>query len=94
DKIFDYYKQAVFLLDTWDTEEGVAKVAALIEGHFRAGGQQMQFSLVDRALLLAAKREPEKHRDLMVRVAGYSAPFCSLWEDLQDEIIARTEHCV
>jgi len=73
-------------------EVGVGKIAALIQGHFLSGGQQCQFNLVDREMLLEAKRCPEKHADLMVRVAGYSAPFTSLWEDLQDEIIARTEH--
>jgi len=75
-----------------DSEEGVEKVAALIQAHFRAGGQQFQFNLVNRQILLDAKRSPDKHTDLMVRVAGYSAPFTSLWDDLQDEIIARTEH--
>jgi formate C-acetyltransferase len=73
-------------------EGGVERVAALIEGHFMAGGQQCQFNLVSRKTLLDAKENPEEYGDLMVRVAGYSAPFTSLWEDLQDEIIARTEH--
>jgi len=45
-------------------------------------------------MLLEAKQCPEKYGDLMVRVAGYSAPFTALWEDLQDEIIARTGHAV
>ena len=44
------------------------------------------------AVLRAAQREPEKHRDLIVRVAGYSDYFCDLTKALQDEIIARTEH--
>jgi len=73
-------------------DAGVGKVAALIQGHFLAGGQQCQFNMVNREMLLEAKRAPEKHGDLMVRVTGYSAPFTSLWEDLQEEIIARTEH--
>ena len=72
--------------------EGVARIDDLIRGHFRAGGQQCQFNMVDREMLLEARRHPEQHSDLMVRVAGYSAPFTSLWEDLQDEIIARPEH--
>ena len=72
----------------------VEKIAALIRGHFLAGGQQCQFSLVNREMLLEARRCPEAHGDLMVRVTGYSAPFTSLWEDLQDEIIARTEHAL
>ncbi|HPD17288.1 MAG TPA: pyruvate formate lyase family protein [Planctomycetota bacterium] len=75
-----------------ESDAGVEKVAALIAAHFAAGGQQLQFNFVNRAMLLEARRCPEKHAGLMVRVAGYSAPFISLWEDLQDEIIARTEH--
>jgi len=74
------------------SDAGLAKVAGLVRAHFAAGGQQCQFNMVDREMLLEARRDPEKHRGLMVRVAGYSAPFTSLWEDLQDEIIARTEH--
>ena len=75
-----------------DGPAGIEKIAALIEGHFLAGGQQCQFNLVNREMLLEAQRCPEQHADLMVRVAGYSAPFTSLWGDLQEEIIARTEH--
>lgn len=75
-------------------EVGIGQVAALIETHFRSGGQQLQFNFTSREMLLEAKRCPEKHAGLMVRVAGYSAPFISLWDDLQDEIIARTEHGV
>ena len=75
-------------------ESGVDKVAALIEGHFLSGGQQCQFNMVTREMLLEAREHPEEHGDLMVRVAGYSAPFTSLWDDLQDEVIARTEHAL
>lgn len=75
-----------------DSEAGIEKVAALIEAHFRAGGQQLQFNFVTREMLLDARRCPEEHAGLMVRVAGYAAPFVSLWDDLQDEIIARTAH--
>lgn len=75
-----------------ETTEGVSKVAALIRGHFISGGQQMQLNLVSRQMLLDARQNPAQHSDLMVRVAGYSAPFISLWPDLQNEIISRTEH--
>jgi formate C-acetyltransferase len=75
-----------------ESEAGVEKVAALIAAHFAAGGQQLQFNFTSREMLLEAKRCPERHAGLMVRVAGYAAPFISLWDDLQDEIIARTEH--
>lgn len=75
-----------------ETEDGIEKVAALIRGHFMSGGQQMQFNFYNREMLLDARQHPEKYGNLMVRVAGYSAPFVSLWVDMQDEIIDRTEH--
>ena len=51
----------------------------------------MQYNVVDRATLLDAQVHPEKHRDLIVRVAGYSAFFNVLSRQTQDDIIARTE---
>jgi len=75
-----------------DGDEGVADVAALIEGHFRSGGQQCQLTFYGRDELLAAQAEPDKFGHVMVRVAGYSAPFVMLDGPTQDEIIARTEH--
>jgi formate C-acetyltransferase len=55
-------------------------------------GHHIQFNVVDAATLRRAQAEPEKYRDLIVRVAGYSDYFCDLGKTLQDEIIARTEH--
>lgn len=55
-------------------------------------GWHVQYNIVSRETLLAAKRDPEKYRDLIVRVAGYSAFFTNLSPDSQDDIIARTEH--
>lgn len=52
----------------------------------------MQFNVVSADTLREAKRNPEAFRDLVVRVAGYSAYFVELDESLQDDIIARTEH--
>lgn len=75
-----------------ETEDGIEKVALLIRGHYMSGGQQMQFNFYSREMLIDAKEHPEKYGDFMVRVAGYSAPFVSLWDDMQDEIIERTEH--
>ena len=51
----------------------------------------MQYNVVSRETLEAAKADPESHRDLIVRVAGYSDYFCDLSDALKDEIIARTE---
>ncbi len=64
----------------------------LVRSYFRMDGHHIQFNVVDAATLRAAQAEPEKYRDLIVRVAGYSDYFCDLGKTLQDEIIARTEH--
>jgi formate C-acetyltransferase len=73
-------------------DSGLSKLAHLVRSYFKLDGHHIQFNVVDAATLRAAQREPEKHRDLIVRVAGYSDYFCDLSEALQDEIISRTEH--
>ena len=74
------------------TPDGLDKVARLVRSYFGLGGHHIQFNVVTAATLRAAQAEPDKHRDLIVRVAGYSDYFCDLTRALQDEIIARTEH--
>ena len=66
-------------------------LTALINTYFTRGGTQVQFNMVDSAILREAQQHPEKHRDLFVRVSGYSAEFIGLSEIAQDEIISRTE---
>jgi formate C-acetyltransferase len=73
-------------------EDGLEKLVQLVRTYFKLDGHHIQFNVVDAATLRSAKLHPEKHRDLIVRVAGYSDYFCNLSESLQDEIIARTEH--
>jgi trans-4-hydroxy-L-proline dehydratase len=73
-------------------EAGLDKLVQLIRGYFRLDGHHIQFNVVDAATLRAAQEHPDQHRDLIVRVAGYSDYFCDLSRALQDEIIARTEH--
>ena len=73
-------------------DDGIAKLAHLVRSYFKLGGHHIQFNVVSAKTLRAAQAEPEKHRDLIVRVAGYSDYFCDLSEALQEEIIARTEH--
>lgn len=73
-------------------EAGLQKLMALVRTYFRLDGHHIQFNVVDRTTLLAAQLDPQKHRDLIVRVAGYSDYFCDLSKELQDEIIARTQH--
>ncbi|WP_187374417.1 pyruvate formate lyase family protein [Murimonas intestini] len=55
------------------------------------GGSVMDFNVVDRRQLLEARKDPENHKNIIVRVCGYSAPFWSLDKDMQDEVIARTQ---
>jgi len=74
------------------TTEDLRKLAALIRGYFDQGGHHVQFNIVDREVLLDAMARPEQHRDLMVRVAGYSDYFVLLAPDIQREILSRTEH--
>jgi formate C-acetyltransferase len=73
-------------------EEGLDQLVSLIRTYFRFDGHHIQFNVVDAATLRAAQAHPEQHRDLIVRVAGYSDYFCDLGAALQNEIIARTEH--
>jgi pyruvate-formate lyase len=71
---------------------GKKKFAALIRTYFRMNGHHIQFNIVTAETLRKAQHEPEKYRDLIVRVAGYSDYFVNLTSELQDEIIKRTEH--
>jgi pyruvate formate-lyase/glycerol dehydratase family glycyl radical enzyme len=73
-------------------EDGLEKLAAMIRAYFRMNGHHVQFNVVRAEALRKAQAEPEAHRDLIVRVAGYSDYFCDLARELQDEIISRTEH--
>ncbi len=71
---------------------GLRKLVQLIRTYFKMDGHHIQFNIVDGETLRAAQEDPERYRDLIVRVAGYSDYFCDLSEALQNEIIARTEH--
>ena len=73
-------------------EEGLEGLVKLVRTYFRLDGHHVQFNVVDAATLRHAQERPEEHRDLIVRVAGYSDYFCDLGRALQDEIISRTEH--
>ena len=75
-----------------ETDEGIEKVLYLIRTYFKLDGHHMQFNVVNAETLREAQKHPEKYRDLIVRVAGYSDYFVDLGEDLQNEIIRRTEH--
>ena len=76
----------------FDDENSITKLTSLIRGYFRLDGHHIQFNVVDSETLRDAQKYPEKYTDLIVRVAGYSDYFNDLGEDLQNEIIKRTEH--
>lgn len=73
-------------------EEDLKKLVALIRTYFTLGGHHIQFNVVDTETLHDAQKHPERYRDLLVRVAGYSDYFNDMTEQLQNEIIARTEN--
>ncbi len=70
--------------------EGLQKFCAFIRAFFDQKGMHMQFNVVSRETLLDAQAHPDKYRNLVVRVAGYSALFTTLSKSLQDDIINRT----
>ena len=80
-----------FTPDYFENEASRKKFISLIEGYFELGGLHVQFNVVDKETLEDAKINPLQHRDLIVRVAGYSAYFIELDPFVQDEVIARTE---
>jgi formate C-acetyltransferase len=74
-------------------EEDKQKLIMLLRAFFnKLHGYHIQYNVVSRETLIDAQRHPEKHRDLIVRVAGYSAFFNVLSKATQDDIIERTEH--
>jgi trans-4-hydroxy-L-proline dehydratase len=76
----------------FEDEDSYDCLTALIRSYFSLDGHHIQFNVVNAATLREAKKHPELYRDLIVRVAGYSDYFNDLGEDLQEEIINRTEH--
>jgi len=73
-------------------EQSITKLGQLVRSYFRMDGHHIQFNVVSAKTLREAQKHPEKYTDLIVRVAGYSDYFNDLGEDLQNEIIRRTEH--
>ncbi len=80
-----------FLPSALAGEKGLKTFASLIRSYFDHKGMHVQFNVVDRETLLEAQKHPDQHRDLIVRVAGYSAQFVVLAKEVQDDIISRTE---
>ena len=79
-----------FLPHVLEGENGLDALAGLVRGYFRMGGHHIQFNVVGTETLRDAQEHPERYRDLLVRVAGYSDYFVDMGRDLQEEVIART----
>jgi formate C-acetyltransferase/4-hydroxyphenylacetate decarboxylase large subunit len=71
--------------------KGSRALLSLIKTFFDLGGYFIQFNIVDSKMLRDAQRHPERYRDLLVRVAGFTAYWVELSKGVQDEIIQRTE---
>ena len=68
------------------------KFLSLIKTYFDLGGWHLQFNMIGQETLIEAQKQPEEHKDLVVRVAGYSAFFVDLSPEVQNDIIRRTEY--
>ncbi|TVS19479.1 MAG: glycyl radical protein [Planctomycetaceae bacterium] len=73
-------------------DHGIDMLAHLVRSYFKMDGHHLQFNVITAETLRQAQADPAGHRDLIVRVAGYSDYFCDLSRELQEEIITRTEH--
>jgi pyruvate formate-lyase/glycerol dehydratase family glycyl radical enzyme len=81
-----------FIPQIFADEAGIQGLVGLVRSYFRMDGHHIQFNVVDAATLRRAQEDPASHRDLIVRVAGYSDYFVDLTPELQEEIIRRTAH--
>lgn len=81
-----------FLPSFFNSEASIEKFAQLLRAFTKLEVPHVQFNVVRREDLIAAKKDPDRYRSLTIRVAGYTAYFTELAGDLQDEIIARTTH--
>jgi len=81
-----------FLPSLLKRDKDIEKLGNLVRTYFKLGGHHIQFNVVDTATLRAAQKAPEDYKDLLVRMAGYSDYFNDMNEDLQQEVIDRTEN--
>jgi formate C-acetyltransferase len=73
-------------------DDNLEKVARLVQTFIEMGGHQLQLNAINRDLLLDAQLHPELHRQMIVRVWGWSAYFCELDREYQDHILRRQEY--
>jgi len=81
-----------FLPSLLKRDQDIEKLGQLIKTYFKLGGHHVQFNVVGTETLLAAQKNPEDYKDLLVRMAGYSDYFNDMNEDLQQEVIERTQN--
>ncbi len=81
-----------FLPSLLKRDQDIARLGQLIRSYFTLGGHHVQFNIVDTATLKMAQQHPEEYKDLLVRMAGYSDYFNDMNEDLQQEVIDRTQN--
>jgi len=74
------------------SNESIGKLVAYTNAFMANGGSHIQYNMVDTNELRDAKIHPENHRDLIVRIGGFSAYFTQLSSDIQDDVINRSEH--
>ncbi|AIF53511.1 4-hydroxyphenylacetate decarboxylase large subunit [Pelosinus sp. UFO1] len=72
--------------------QGTRKLLDLTKAYMRRGGTHVQYNIIDSTILKQAQKAPGEHRDLLVRVAGFTQYWCELGKPIQDEVISRTEH--
>ena len=75
-----------------EREEGLAKLRTLTQAYMANGGMEVQYNIVSADTMRAAQADPKTYRDLVVRIAGYSAYFVELSRDCQNDLIHRTEN--
>ena len=75
-------------------EDGITKVRDMVKAYMNNGGAEAQFNVVSTEVLHKAQENPDEHRNLVVRIAGYSAYFVELTRDCQDDLISRNENII
>ena len=79
---------------TLSRDDGIAKLRDMVKAYMDSGGAEAQFNVVSTDVLRKAQREPDEYRNLVVRIAGYSAYFVELTRDCQNDLISRRENVI
>jgi formate C-acetyltransferase len=75
-------------------EDGIAKLRDMTRAYLNSGGMEVQYNIISSETMRAAQKDPDSYRNLVVRIAGYSAYFVELNTDCQNDIIQRTENAL